>query len=110
MYKRQIQYVVDGRSYFILQLKDELSVRWIHGSMEGSIIGDLDVETAQALVRSITEGSGGGYHAPDPDRTPPMGNDLRSLLEVMDLDPNLAPTWLPEGFTKSELNLSLIHI
>ena len=99
-----IQYVVDGRSYFILQLKDELSVRWIHGSMEGSIIGDLDVETAQALVRSITEGSGGGYHAPDPDRTPPMGNDLRSLLEVMDLDPNLAPTWLPEGFTKSELN------
>lgn len=97
-----VEYVVDGRSYFILPLADGLSVRWVHGALEGSILGDLDMETAQALVRSITGDS--AYRAPDPDRTPPLGNDLQSMLEAMNLDPALAPTWLPEGFTKSELN------
>lgn len=95
-------YVCDGVSYYLAKRPDgSMWVSWAKEDWTCEIDGDLTRDTAMALCRSITEGK--GYTPPSADYAP-IGNELGDLLEVVDLDPNLAPAWLPEGFVKTDLH------
>lgn len=99
--KGAVQYVCDGESYYIASRPDgTVWVTWAREDWSGEIEGDLDVETAMALCASITQGKG---YVPPSQNYAPLGNDLINMVEVSGLDPNLAPTWLPEGFVKTDI-------
>ena len=97
-----VQYVRAGESYYIAPRPDgTVWVTWAREDWSGEIEGDLDVETAMALCASIHAGRG---YVPPSGHYEPLGNDLANLVEVSGLDPNLAPTWLPEGLVKSDIH------
>ncbi len=100
--KGMTAYVADGVSYYLSRNPDgTVWCTWFREDWSCELSGDLDRETAMALCRSIGEGK--GYTAPSAGYEP-LGNELANMLEVSNLDPNLAPTWLPEGFVKSDIN------
>lgn len=99
------QYVCDGTSYYIMEQGDgTVSVLWNREDFTAELWGDLDEETAKALVRSVTRPEGERvYLAPSQDYVP-LGNSIQSMLTPHNLDARMAPTWRPAGFEKCDIS------
>ncbi len=97
-----IVYEFDGRSYYIVPLDaGQYRITWACGRYSGEIWGDMDLEQAKHFVRSITEPDEWVYMAPDMS-IPPKYETIQEAMEDVGIDPDYAPSWLPEGFVTVE--------
>lgn len=97
-----IVYEFDGRSYYIVPLDaGQYRITWACGRYSGEIWGDMDLEQAKHFVRSITEPDEWVYTAPDMS-IPPKYETIQEAMEDVGIDPDYAPSWLPEGFVTVE--------
>lgn len=94
------EYVCDGYPYILVDVGDGvMRAFWTRENFYAKLEGELDGDTLREILRSVT----GGVYTPPSPGWDPAGNDVQSMLSVFHLDPNLAPTWFPEGYEKTDI-------
>ena len=97
-----LPYEFEGRTYYILSTApEEYTVTWTSGSYSGRIYGNIDLETARHMARSVTCRDEILYDFPETGE-PPEHETMAEALEAAGLDTDYAPQWLPDGFIPVE--------
>lgn len=100
-----LTYELDGRTYYILSTAPEAhTVTWAVDIYSGRIYGDIDLETARHMARSVTQRDEIPYTPPEVDQ-PPEHQTMAEALEALGMDTSYAPQWLPEGFLPVESSI-----